>query len=266
MDLARRAFLATPLVFGLRELLAQDPKWEPDWFRKARERMARTNRSGVVLVVPDGQPEREQLGNALQTLLETPSEGLRELFCEAVFVCVTSEVARACLREPGERQNRFLLDPQGRRLAADTVDPEIYLDGQKFLKSFVPLVHGEKGERLRERAAAIREKLEVGVKKALGRLDAETVDERDEAAALVQKNAETILPLLVETRVVTANEEVRARCRAIVQKHFETAAAPGPRLPYGTRLEDPVVKDSCTGCGLVVVRREPRKLLRFLTK
>ncbi|HLF93615.1 MAG TPA: hypothetical protein VJB14_09135, partial [Planctomycetota bacterium] len=96
--------------------------------------------------------------------------------------------------------------------------------------------------------------------------DAETVDERDEAAALVQKHAETILPLLVETRVTTANEEVRARCRAILQKHFESAAVPGPRLPSGARLEEPVVKDNCPACGLVVIRTEPRKLLRFLTK
>lgn len=262
----RRTFLAAPLVFGLRELLAQDAKGEPDWYRKARERMARTNRYGVVLVVPDSQPEREQLGNALQTLLESPSEGLRELFCEAVFVCVTGEVARACLREPGERHNRYLLDPAGKRLAADTLDPAVALDWQKFLKSFLPLVHGERGERLRDRAAAIREKLDAGVKKALARLDAETVEERDEAAALVQKHAETILPLLVETRVTTRNEEVRARCRAILQKHFDSAAVPGPRLPYGTRLEEPVVKDNCPACGLVVVRSEPRKLLRFLTK
>lgn len=266
MDIGRRAFLATPLVFGLRELLAQDTKWEPDWYRKARERMRQTGRYGVVIVVPDGLPEREKLGNALQNLLEDPAEGLRELFCEAVFVCVTSEVARACLREPGERHNRFLLDPAGKRLAADTVDPAVFLESQKFLKSFLPLVHGGRGERLRDRAAAIRATLEDPLKKALTRLDAETVDERDEAAALVQKHAETILPLLVETRVTTANEEVRARCRAILQKHFESAAVPGPRLPYGARLEEPVVKDNCPACGLVVIRTEPRKLLRFLTK
>jgi hypothetical protein len=268
--LTRRDFLAgsaaVPFVFGLRELLSQEPKTQPGWYAQALLKMKETGRFGVVLVVPYGKAEREKFGATLQALLENASEGPRELFCEAVFVCVTSEIARACVWEPGERQNRFLLAPDGKRVEADTIDADPYEDPAKFLKSFGAFVHGPKGERLRDRALAIRESLGDDVKKALSRLDAETVEERDEASAILLKKADAIVPLLVETRISSKSEEIRARCRGILQKYFEASALPGPRLPFGGELAVVPPRDNCPGCGLVIVRQDARKFLRFLAK
>ena len=272
MMIDRRAFLAgaatAPLVFGLRELLGQEPKWEPDWFAQARRRMKESGRFGVVLVIPGDKAGRERLGTALQALLEDESEGPRELFSEAVFVCVTAEIARAGLREAGERQNRLLLSPDGKRVLADSVELNLFEDPAKFIKSFGALIHGDKGERLRDRAAAIRAELGDGAKRALARLDADTVEERDEAASQLQKVADWIIPLLVETRVTSTSEEVQARCRAILRKYFESGAPTAPpRLPFGCALETPTPKgDGCPGCGLVIVRRDARKFLGFLSK
>src|SRR5437016_2350092 len=58
MKLDRRAFLiqsaATPFIFGLRELIAQEPaSGAPEWFQKALQRMKETGRTGVVIVAPD---------------------------------------------------------------------------------------------------------------------------------------------------------------------------------------------------------------------
>jgi hypothetical protein len=272
MMLSRRVFLAgaasAPFIYGLRELLSQEPKWEPDWYALARGRMKETGRFGVVLVVPDDKAGRERLGNALQALIEDEAEGPRELFCEAVFVCVTPEIARACVREAGERENRFLISPEGKRLAASKYQIALLEDPGWFLKSFGEFVHGDKGERLKERAGAIRAGLGEDVKRALSSLDADTVEERDEASALLQTEAEKIAPLLVETRVTSSNEEVQARCRAILRKSFESKApAAPPRLPFGCTLENPQPpRDTCAACGIAVIREDARKLLRFLTK
>src|SRR4051812_6625627 len=58
MNPDRRTLLKTvaaaPLVFGLRELFAQDaPAGRPEWFDAALQRMSGLGRFGVVLVVPD---------------------------------------------------------------------------------------------------------------------------------------------------------------------------------------------------------------------
>ena len=70
MKTDRRRFLqqaaAIPCVFGLRELLAQEPAaGKPEWFQKALQRMKETGRWGVVIVAPDlDKVEIKKIGRA----------------------------------------------------------------------------------------------------------------------------------------------------------------------------------------------------------
>src|SRR6266850_4502983 len=95
----RRTFLSilagSPLIFGLRELLAQDSA--PDFLAIAFKRMKETRRPGVVLVIPSDVEGRKRLGEGLLARLPTGSKAGREgfeLFCASVFICLGEDRAR----------------------------------------------------------------------------------------------------------------------------------------------------------------------------
>src|SRR5262245_20837617 len=70
----RREFLVgVPLVFGLRELLAQDPPAakNPAWLDEAFKRMKATARCGVVIVAPTEAADAKSLGQSFLELMES---------------------------------------------------------------------------------------------------------------------------------------------------------------------------------------------------
>ena len=261
----RRSFLAqaaaAPLVFGLSEALGQEHRRDPEWYRRALDRMKRTDRHGIVLVVPADSRKRRDFGEALHGLLNGPRTDAQALFTEAVFICLTPELADGRVRPAGGRENRFLLDPRGRRIAADRI--ETIADPAKFVASFESFLHGRTGERLAAHARLIEGRLGDGVKRAIRRLDADSIEEREAAAARVLKEADSIIPYLAHLGRTERSLERRQRCRDLIGIHFRSLAA--KRMPYGTHPVAQVI-DPCPGCGLGFAPRQSRHFLSFLTK
>ena len=259
----RRTFLgqaaAAPMVFGLAELFA-DEKATTSWYDAALERMKETRRYGILLVIPAEAKARETLGNALLARIEGPDAGAHELLCEAIFICVAKP-------PDGVKGNRILLDPDGKRVASDTVKPTVFATDKGFVKSFRPFLHGPDNKRLRVHAESIRRDAPDEVRNALESLDARAIRDRDRATSTLSRHAEKTMPLLVYTGISALSLEARMRARSVITILYQNSATstPGPRLPYGTtRLVEAV--DSCLPCGRSIIRHPARRFLRFLAK
>src|SRR5262245_32020321 len=153
MSLDRRTFLksvaAAPCIFGLRQLLAQEPDARPAWFKQALARMKERKLHGVVIVAPAAEPEQLELGRRLWDLLDGDFPEVHELFLTGVFVVMTPALAEASgVRKAGEKEDRFILEPEGKRVAADTRDAKAFDTPAGFVASFAPALYGESGERL----------------------------------------------------------------------------------------------------------------------
>lgn len=298
----RRRFLrnaaALPFVFGLRDLLGQDADaGRPDWHLAAFRRMKETGRNGVVIVVPD--PERDELvseavgggtkitrvlqdaarrrvGLALWTLANEEHPGAHAIFTEAVFVCMTSELADRLVRRPGDPKNRFLLDPEGRTIAADTVDATVLESPEAFTPSFTRFLHGGDGARLRERAEAVGKTLDDRLRKSLSRLSSESAEERDAAQAAILERADSIAPFLVQQSIAAPEAETRGRLKDVLASLYAPGreGAAGFRLPYGSYLPEfaeacghlRLKEEAAVECGLGRAPLRSRKFLRFLAK
>lgn len=279
--ITRRAFLgraaAVPWVFGLAELGAQEKKGgEPAWLAEALGRMKETGRFGVVLVVPAGPEEQDRLGRALYALTELDDEDVEahEIFCEAVVLCMTAESAARRFGELKGSSNRFLLSPEGGRLAADRVEPALFADSTKFAASFRLFLHGPANERLRGQAEAIGKRLPEELRRAVARLGSESAEERVEASCRIVRSIDGMIPLLVHAAVEGKDPEVARRARHLIRMYFSGTqeGAPGVRLPYGSTL--PKFVNSCgsyvleggmsIGCGMARTPKRSGKFLRFL--
>jgi hypothetical protein len=275
----RRAFLAgaaaAPLVWGLRELEAQDPA--PAWLDEARARMKSTGRWGVVIVAPNGEKERRAFGEALYALTELDDEDLEahEIFSEAVVIATTSGIARARWPE-AERANRILLSPEGKVLASDRVDAAVCSVSSRFGPSFARFIHGEDGSRLAERAGEILKAAPAALREAVERLDADEPEQRIQASLALTRAVESITPLLVHLARAGRSAEQRGQARLLVLRYFATfpSETVGGRLPYGTCM--PKLVGSCgswvlegepaLGCGLGRVPRKSGRFLAFLAR
>jgi hypothetical protein len=279
----RRTFLAgaaaTPLVFGLDRLGAAQTG-RPEWYDAALRRMKEAGRFGVLIVVPDGDPAQQRWGMALWDLAQSEIPAVREVLCEAVFITARFLVATTFALKPGDGRNRFLLDPSGKIVEADTISLESLEDGPRFAASFRKFVHGESDERLRAQAGKIDADLPAGVREAVARLDSDDLAEREAAEKTLREKVDAILPWLVERRQTASTPEAKGRIAAVIGRHFAGSDPKsfGPRLPYGARI--PKIQHGCgvhevpegqdnvptPPCGLAEVGREPRKFLRFLSK
>jgi hypothetical protein len=258
----RRDFLrlagATPLIFGLDDLFTpQDGA--PAWYDAALKRMKETRRYGVVLVVPAAEEERATVAEALEALLTTDNDDIREVLGEMVFVCMTPEVAAKTVKSG--KDTRILLAPDGKRVEGDTV-ALADLAPEKFAASFCGLLHGKDNLRLKAAAEGIRETAPDSVKKALANLGSESIDVRDEARGALEAKADTIFPLLVWARLSTTAEDVRGGIRTIIRHVMKE-----PSLPYGTEAKmAKVSEDSCPSCGMARAPIKLNRVLTFLTK
>src|SRR5918996_6442132 len=119
MSMDRRAFLSivagSPLIFGLREIFAQEPDTRPEWFRKALEHMKERKLHGVVIVVPEADPQQLEFGRCLWKLLEDDYPEAHELFLAGAFIFMTPAMAAAGgVRKAARKENRVLLHPRGK--------------------------------------------------------------------------------------------------------------------------------------------------------
>lgn len=239
----RRDFLkaaaAAPCVFGLRDLLAQETDLRPAWFRLALARMKEGRLHGVVVLAPEADPAQKEFGERAWDLLSGDSAEAHELMLTSVFIFTTPAVAESCgVRKAGEDADRFLLDPEGNRVAAEAYDRKSLLTAEGFVASFTPFIHGDSGQRLKSRGEALEASAPAGVKAALRDLGADEVEVRATASAVLARQAADLLPLYAWKRRTATDPEVSSRLKSIIEAHYRSLAAgvPGPRLPFGTRM------------------------------
>ncbi|HEY3226705.1 MAG TPA: hypothetical protein VGK61_06920 [Planctomycetota bacterium] len=266
----RRDFLAilagSPLVFGLRELLAQEAA--PDYFTNALKRMKETRRFGVVLVIPSDKDAQKRLGEGLLARLATGSKAGSvgfEIFCANVLICLSETKARDISdgKPAGEGVLRILLNPEGKKVAADRVKLATLENFGLFRESFTKFINGEDGARLRDHALAIEKVMPEDLKQAVARL----VGEPEEARAamdVLKSKADTIAPWLVQKM----SEKSGAPFRAVLWGYYLEQAGkdPEPCLPFGVKVERVAVDDPCPPCGMAAYRGSAYRFLSFYEK
>jgi hypothetical protein len=262
MDMNRRTFLqavaAAPCIFGLRSLLAQECDIRPEWFKQALARMKADRRPGIVLIAPEDEESQLEWGRRLWDLLDEGTPAAHELFLNGVFIVLAPALAGpAGVRKPDEKENRFLLDPDGKRLAADSVDAASLAKPESFVASFAPVLYGKDDERLKARADEAAAAAPPAIFGALSDLGADAIETREKASATLLERAGEFLPLYAHRLRTDPDPEVRSRIGPIVESHFRAQAsdAPSARLPFGTR----VPKFSPGGCGGMVEEPENKK-------
>lgn len=249
----RRAFLAvvagSPLVFGLRDLFAQDSARAPEWYRAALARMKERKLHGVVIIAPGRvEPDQLDLGRRLRELLEGDSFEAHEVFLGGVFIVMVPALAEGCgLRKADERVDRILLDPEGRKIAAEAGDPKAFESAEAFATSFGGFLHGPAAERLKSRSEALLAAAPDEILGALRDLGAESLETRERASGILRAREPEYQPLLAWTRRNSPDPEVRARLKSILEQVYSNARKKdfGPRLPYGTR--SPLFVEGCGG-------------------
>jgi hypothetical protein len=284
----RRAFLSilagAPVVFGLREVLAQEQDLRPEWFKQALARMKERKLHGVVIIAPADEAEQLELGRRLWDVLEADAPDAHELLLTGVFIVMTRALAAssgACKAE--EKDDRVLLDPNGRRIAADACGAKVFESPSSFASSFSPFLHGESGDRLKSRGEESGAAAPAEVRKALVDLGAEDIETRDRATDALLARAAELAPFYAWKRRTATDPEIGARLRSVLERHFKAKAKERPesRLPFGTRepkftegcgglMEVPLElegKDYAVDCGMGRIDGDRvRKFLRFLTK
>jgi hypothetical protein len=261
----RRTFLSiaagSPLLFGLRELLAQET--EPDFIARALKRMKETRRWGVFLVIPEAEAARRALGQGLLDQMPTGSKRGRqgfELFTAHVFVCLSADQAGKLgmgLKRGPDGVIRLLVNSEGKQIAADRVPLEVFEDSAKFIPSFKTFIHGADGARLRDHAQEIAKSLDEKVKKAAeGRSG-------DDIATLTAA-ADAIAPWLLQKSV----ENPEGVFDDVLWNYYvrQSLQNPEPALPFGLKVERGVVEDPCPPCGMAAYRPAAYKFISFYAK
>ncbi len=292
----RREFLAAaPMVFGLRELLAplaaaacgrQDNVKPPAWFTSALARMKQTSRPGLILVAPADEKERRNFGEQLYALVESKDADVREVLLEAVVVCLTPQLAARLVppavreaaadgRVEGGEGTRVMLDSDGKRLAADSPGASAFEKPADFVASCRSLLHGPKGERLKDVVACVQKALPARDREEIAAaLEAADVEERagDDSLATLKTRADAIVPWLVQARLTAVFDAGRRRLRSVIE-----GVVPQGALPFGVSV--PRFRSGCGGisecdeerdvavkCGMAAAPEHSRKFVKILTE
>lgn len=287
----RRTFLSivagTPLVFGLRELLAQEAA--PDYLDAALKRMKETRRFGVVIVIPPGKDAQARLGNALTARLpqtyETSYHNL-EIFVANVFICLGEARARKLIDGKPEGDPAIadgialiLLDPEGRKVTSDQIAPGVFEDPAKFREFFQRFAGGDDGSRLRNHAKEIEKTLPEDILKAVEVISRpprraeseEALNELRKATGLLKSRVDSIAPWLAHLSLLKENEKsfLQDRLRTIFwDSYFKpTMGVPKACLPYGVTYEAQPHTDPCPPCGrMSIPEGQALKFLSFFEK
>lgn len=285
----RRAFLSilagSPLIFGLREILAQDAgkpadgKAVPEWYQAALKRMKETNRYGVVIVLPDDPKEREKWGKALIDRYNEFNSADHEPFGVVVLICLTQSLAGTLLKydfkDPKAvfTPNQFILSPDGRWKHCFKIEAGVLEDARRFSFNFSTPTYGISGaSQLKAQAEAIEKTVPDATRKALNKLTGATHD--PEAAATLLEKADAILPWIVyhcmtaEALHAEAKPPVRVALRTVLTQYWsrQSFIDADPCLPYGMKVEAAPAEDPCPPCGMAVTLGKARKFLSFYEK
>jgi hypothetical protein len=274
----RRAFLSllagSPLVFGLRELLAQEPASEksaPEWYKAALKRMKETHRYGIVIVVPDDPKERDAWGRAL--IARYSSTYRHEPWGVVVFVCLTKSVATSLGHATDF--NVFVLDPDGRTVQRAREHLATLENDRSFEFAFSSYAYGLRDARLVEQARAIEKGIPESLRTAADDLLVRTLDVPRESP--LYEKADALLPWIVnkcreaeskDPRIDGDSAEPRS-LRMLVLEHAsrQSHKESDPALPFGIKVEMTRPEDPCPPCGMSVVSlAKARKFLSFLEK
>lgn len=216
--------LALPLALLGEDLPAVDA---------ALTRMKATGRWGVILIVPE--KERFRLGQRLwaMTAFEEDLEA-HEILSQAVFTALTPELARPRFGEIDA--TRLLLSPEGRLLASDRPSWDVYATAAAFTASFRPFLHGDKGERLEERARAQEATLTPEMREAVEKLGSDSLDERLSARGLLSKEMDK-LTVWAAWMALQGPEKSRHSARLLLSTYYTAlpSNAPGAKVLYGCR-------------------------------
>lgn len=259
MEPTRRSFLkqsAAILGFpflGCREFVGPVAN-PPAWFEEAMARMLEENKLGVLIVLPGNTRDRRELAGALEMLLDYCRENrcvcgeyprqtvqasnvvtlcelcerVREIFSQAVFVCVERSVVDACVRSARGEDTFLVFDSDRRVLDGAALKPDALMSASAFVSTMERILHGPGRIRLGAKADAIRWSLTDEEHRALKRLASR--EDEDVLAA----SARRIIPLLVLERMEAVEGRLE-RLRSILRRYSWDAPIlrPGPRLPYG---------------------------------
>lgn len=186
-----------------------------------------------------------------------------EIFCESVVMILTPEFVRKRYSLQG-KVHRVLLGPDGKLITSGEMGPMLVRDSAFFAESFREFLHGEKNERLIERAKALEAGFSDETRRAVEGLGSESVEERTAAAAALSRRVEAMTPYLAWLEHVAEGARRRRVARNLLSSHFASlqADAAGSKLPFG--CTGPHHFDPCPSCGMG--RRPPRSsmMLRFL--
>ena len=178
-------------------------------------------------------------------------------------------------------QTLGLLDPDGKRVTADSIDAAALGNPESFVASFAPVLYGKDDERLKARADDAATAAPSAIFSALTDLGADAIETREMASATLLEAAGDLMPLYAHRRRTHPDPEIRSRIDGIVESHFRALQADA-RLPYGTRIptfqnggcggkvevpESGEVRRSMVACGRSAVRDEKvRMFLRFWSR
>ena len=277
----RRAFLSivasSPLVFGLRELLAQEPRTEaksvPEWYRAALKRMKETNRYGIVIVVPDDPKERERWGKALIDRYNEIESRFHEPFGVVVLICLTSTLAEKLLEHDRKSAPaRIDLRPDGRIAGKSELKIETLESSEKFGLAF-----SATDEQLKEQGPAIEKTLPESFLKSAEQLYKPGAWSA-EATAVVLEKADAILPWIVWKCRWAESKAGFGECigkpesnglRRVLNQYWTQRSyiESDPCLPYGAKVEALPAEDPCPPCGMARISSgKARKFLSFYEK
>jgi hypothetical protein len=241
MEMDRRNFLrqaaASPLVFGLGSLEAQDFPDKVHWFTAAQRRMKEGDRRGILIVVPDAAPDRADLGKALWQRINHGGAPVHALFLEAVFIFMTAPVAQKLVGKDLQPWDRVVLGSEGKELQRDRVALKIFRDAERFEEAMAPLVYGEGRSLLLARVEQVWPSVPAELRDALERLADEDIQVRKKAREAVERRIGDLLPCLIHRAVVTSETRNREAAREIVEAHYrkrlewDTAVDKAIRLP-----------------------------------
>jgi hypothetical protein len=294
MDTSRREFFGQASVLSLiigfpRLVPARDKGPAEDWLAKAVERMKAESKPGVVLRVPEKPEARRELALRLVKLLDSTEPRVRQVFCEAVFVCLVPDDIKAAIADSKPAETVVLIDADRRRIEGAEMATADFADADAFRSKMFRLLHGEDNRRLEARAKAQSSPEALA---ALVKLGSEVPEERDRASAVLRKDCAVLVPAMILHYRKTEDLETRTRIDLILKEHYAAFSdqESGPRLPYGMACQVPVPHGGCgapfhwdwedernctpkpaglppPACGMAAIPQAPaRKFIKFLSR
>ena len=232
----------------------------PGWFHDALDLAEKEQTCVVVILVPPDPKDRSRLEASLNALLSDPPYEVAEALAEAIYVCADPSWV-----DSRKGETLLLLNARGERAAGSkaAVSPET------FAEELHSLLRGE--GRLEART---RRERTTKVDQALKDLASGDFPVRDAAERFLVEHFRSCAGAVIATRLSTPDEEVRARCRSVVEEFMRKCGVPpvpdattGEKSPllYGVSLERQKV-DACEGCGRSSAPKHSRALLRLLVR